>query len=52
MCGHALVSKELVRKLKADVQAGRLSKKEAARQMAEPCVCGVFNMERAEALLA
>ncbi len=51
MCGHALVSSELTRQLKAKVAAGKLSAKEAARQLAEPCVCGIFNMERAEALM-
>lgn len=51
MCGHALVSTELVKKLKAEVAAGKLTAKEAARRLAEPCVCGIFNMERAEALL-
>ncbi len=51
MCGHALVSTELTKKLKAEVAAGKITTKEAARQLAEPCVCGIFNMERAEALL-
>lgn len=51
MCGHALVATALAQKLKADVAAGRVTAKEAARQLAEPCVCGIFNMERAEALL-
>ncbi len=51
MCGHALVSSELAKTLKAEVAAGKLSAKEAARRLAEPCVCGIFNMERAEALL-
>lgn len=51
MCGHALVATELVHKLRAKVAAGTITRKEAARQIAEPCVCGVFNMERAEALL-
>lgn len=51
MCGHALISTHLAQTLKAEVAAGKLTAKEAARRLAEPCVCGIFNMERAEALL-
>ncbi len=51
MCGHALVSSALAQQLKAQVAAGKIAAKEAARRLAEPCVCGIFNMERAEALL-
>ncbi len=51
MCGHALVPTALVQQLKAQVEAGKITAKEAARRLAEPCVCGIFNMERAEALL-
>lgn len=51
MCGHALIATRLVEKMKADVAAGRISPDDAARQMAKPCVCGIFNLERARALL-
>lgn len=51
MCGHALCAKTLAGMLKEAVAAGRLTPEEAARQMAEPCVCGIFNTERAAALL-
>jgi len=51
MCGHALAATALAAKLKEDIRAGRVSPQEAARQLAEPCVCGIFNMERAAALL-
>lgn len=51
MCGHALAATSLAQQLKAEIRAGRITAKEAARQLAEPCVCGIFNMERAEALL-
>jgi hypothetical protein len=33
------------------VKLRRLSPKEAAKIMAKPCVCGVFNPARAETLL-
>ncbi|MDP3045947.1 MAG: hypothetical protein Q8O07_00510 [Chloroflexota bacterium] len=51
MCGHALAATSLAQQLKAKIKAGRITPKEAARQLAEPCVCGIFNMERAEVLL-
>jgi hypothetical protein len=51
MCGHALVAAHLVKQYRSDVQAGRVQPGTAARRMAEPCICGVFNMERATALL-
>ncbi len=51
MCGHALAATSLARELKAKIRAGGITAKEAARQLAEPCVCGIFNVERAEAML-
>ncbi len=51
MCGHALVARHLVEKVKADAEAGRIPPEMAARVIAQPCVCGVFNMVRAEKLL-
>lgn len=52
MCGHALVATALLQDVRQAVKSGRVTLKEAARQLAEPCVCGIFNTERAEALLA
>lgn len=51
MCGHALIATGLVDELKKEIAAGKMTRKEAARRMAEPCICGIFNMERAEDLL-
>lgn len=51
MCGHALVSANLTKRCIEDVLAGRKSPKEAANILAAPCVCGIFNTARAEALL-
>jgi len=51
MCGHGMVSPNLVRKLIEDVKTRRATPKKAAETMALPCVCGIFNQERAEALL-
>jgi len=51
MCGHGMVSFGLVEEAAADVKAGRSTPEEAARRLAEPCVCGIFNPTRAAALL-
>lgn len=51
LCGHGMVSFNLIRKMIEYVKLRRLSPKEAARIMAKCCECGVFNPARAEALL-
>lgn len=51
MCGHGMVSFNLIRKMIEYVKLRRLSPKDAARIMAKCCVCGVFNPARAEAML-
>jgi hypothetical protein len=52
MCGHGLVGPRLVEKSVVDVQSGCASPESAAQALAGPCICGVFNPERAAALLA
>jgi hypothetical protein len=51
LCGHGMVSFNLIRKMIEYVKLRRLTPKEAARVMAKGCECGVFNPARAEALL-
>ena len=51
MCGHGMVSFNLVTRMVEEIAAGRLTSEEAALQLAEPCVCGVFNPARAARLL-
>ena len=51
MCGHGMVSFNLVRKMLEQVRLRRMSPKQAARMMAKCCECGAFNPARAEALL-
>ncbi len=50
MCGHGMVSVELVKDLLAQVKSGGLSPREAAVELSKPCVCGIFNTDRAEAI--
>lgn len=51
MCGHCMVSPALVMKLVSEIRKGRLSPASAAVELAKACVCGVFNVKRAEELL-
>jgi hypothetical protein len=51
MCGHSLVASRLVRSVGAKVRSGKLSAREAARILARPCPCGIFNTERCAELL-
>lgn len=51
MCGHGLVSFNLVQSLLKEVQSGKKTLAEASQILARPCVCGVFNTRRATKLL-
>lgn len=52
MCGHGMISKDLVIKTINDVRKGKKSLRDAAKIIAQPCVCGIFNVDRAEKLLS
>jgi hypothetical protein len=47
MCGHGMVSFNLVRKLVEWVKQGRRTPKQASATLARFCSCGVFNPSRA-----
>jgi len=51
MCGHGLVSPQLVKKSIEGVISGGMTLRGAAWLLARPCRCGIFNITRAEALL-
>jgi len=51
MCGHGMVSFNLIRKMIEYVKLRRLTSKKAAKIMAKCCECGAFNPVRAEILL-
>lgn len=51
MCGHAMVSANLVNKMIEDIRKGSMSPRKAAEKLAEPCACGIFNTDKAERLL-
>ncbi|HUU65249.1 MAG TPA: hypothetical protein VMW37_04000 [Dehalococcoidales bacterium] len=52
MCGHAMVSANLVRAMVKEIKAGRKTPEEAAKVLAPQCACGIFNPTRAAKLLA
>ena len=51
MCGHGMVSFNLIRKMIEYVKLRRLTPRKAAKIMAKCCECGAFNPVRAEILL-
>jgi len=51
MCGHGLVSADLIHVLAEDVRKNLKTASEAAKVMARLCLCGIFNTERAAVLL-
>jgi len=51
MCGHGLVASNLAKAMIKEVKAGRKSLDEAALKLAQPCFCGILNLERAKQIL-
>ena len=51
MCGHGMVSFDLVRHMAKAVKKGSISLQKAAEELAKPCICGIVNTTRAEALI-
>ena len=51
MCGHGLVSFNLVQSLAKEIRRGKKTLEEAAETLARPCVCGVVNPRRTAELL-
>jgi len=52
MCGHGMVSTNLVKSVAEDIRKGAKSPEDAAREITPHCCCGVFNPARAAKLLA
>jgi hypothetical protein len=51
MCGHALVSKNLVSHMVRELESGRVTYEEAAQGLSKGCICGIFNTFKAEKVL-
>ncbi|HEY81802.1 MAG TPA: hypothetical protein G4O01_00745 [Dehalococcoidia bacterium] len=52
MCGHAMISANLVKDMVREIKAGTKTPEEAAKVLAPQCACGIFNPVRAAKLLA
>ena len=52
MCGHAMISANLIKSAVDEIKAGRKTPDEAARMLAPQCACGIFNPARAAKLMA
>jgi hypothetical protein len=51
LCGHGLVSLNLVQFLVREIRRGKKTLEEAAGVLAQPCICGVVNTTRVKELL-
>lgn len=51
MCGHGMVSFNLIKKVIEEVKLERMTLDEGAYQLAKPCECGAFNPTRARRML-
>lgn len=52
MCGHGMVPFSLVEAMVKKIKAGLMTPKQAAEKMVPQCTCHIFNVERAERILA
>ncbi len=51
MCGHGMVSENLIRQAVDDVREGKTTAEACAERISRPCLCGIFNKHRAVQLL-
>jgi len=51
MCGHSMVSANLLKKMIAEIKKGTKSIDQAASELAKPCSCGIFNVEKAKKII-
>jgi len=51
MCGHGMVSVNLIKSVAKKIKKGKLTPEEGAEQLFKPCMCGIFNPHRAAKLL-
>ena len=52
MCGHAMISANLIKSMVDEIKAGTRTPDEAAKLLAPQCACGIFNPARAAKLMA
>jgi hypothetical protein len=51
MCGHGRVTVKLIEGTAAKVERGEMTAEQGAERLFKPCMCGIFNADRAAKLL-
>jgi hypothetical protein len=51
MCGHHCISSSSIEFYTNLIREGKISVEDAAKKLAKPCVCGIFNLSRAVQIL-
>ena len=51
MCGHGMISPDLIRDIIRKVKTRKITAWEGSLNMVHPCICGIVNPHRSEALL-
>ncbi|MFX1592517.1 MAG: hypothetical protein ACFFCL_07485 [Promethearchaeota archaeon] len=51
MCGHHCISPQSIRYYSELIKKEKITVEKAARKLAKPCVCGIFNINRAISIL-
>jgi hypothetical protein len=51
MCGHAMISANLVEDIVKRIKAGVITAKEGSVEIGKVCCCGIYNPDRAEKIL-
>jgi hypothetical protein len=51
MCGHGMVSVNLILETLDEVKAGKMTLEQASEHLFRPCQCGIFNTARARKLM-
>ena len=51
MCGHSMVSFNFINEMIEKCRKGRCTPEEAAAELFKPCMCGIFNTDRAAMLI-
>ena len=51
MCGHSMVAKPHIDHMVKQIKKGKISYEDAGKELAKPCLCGIFNPERAAQVL-
>ena len=51
MCGHGMVAVKLIEDTAAEIKSGKITPRQGAERLFRPCMCGIFNVDRATELL-